>query len=87
MQEAERESEVGLGEWPRDLFWNDRGAASSIMSLKSPKSFPRMDESEIDVEGIGYFTVRSKKRITPTFAHSKIRNRYEERKCTPIDSP
>ena len=35
LQEVERESEVGLGEWPRDLFWNDRGAASSIMSLKS----------------------------------------------------
>ena len=57
LSEAQRESEVGLGEWPRDLFWNEGGFATSIMSLDPPKSFRRMDESEIDVEGVAYFTV------------------------------
>ena len=134
LSEAQRESEVGLGEWPRDLFWNEGGFATSIMSLDPPKSFRRMDESEIDVEGVAYFTVsyvvfeREAREFSSSLSLSlsclslphlvstskstlftqitrislasliylaleyqleyyAIEHRYEERKCTPIDSP
>jgi hypothetical protein len=71
-------NEISLGEWPRDLFWNDKSAATSIMSLNPPKSFTTRDVT-IDSEGVAYFTINGKKVyvcvcvcVSHSFTHSYI---------------